>query len=313
MTTQADAPSSRLGTNWTAWAVLIFFGVVWGATFSLMKVATDSGAHPLGLSLWNAFLGAAGLIIINLMRRRPIPLAPRYLKFYAICSFLGTTIPGTSYYYAAVKLPAGVLAIAVAIVPMFTFIAAALIGIERWSALRAVGVVLGIIAVGLIVLPETALPDPESAPWMAAALLATACYTAENIYLTLRRPAEVDPFTLLIGMFTIATIVLTPVVYFADGFVPFNWPLGHVEWAIIAMTVINAAAYGGFIYLISAAGPVFASQMGYLVTLSGVGWGILIFSEVHSAWIWAALAIMITGLSLVQPREEISSRSDAES
>lgn len=290
--------SSRL----TVWTVLIVFGALWGLTFTLMKIASEGGAHPIGLSFWNAALGAAGLLAINLLRRRPVPLAPRYLKFYAITSILGTSVPGTAYFYAAVHLPAGVLSISIAAVPMLTFIAAAALGIDRWSLLRASGVLLGIISVCLIVLPKAALPDAGSAPWMIAALFAAACYTAENIYLTLRRPAEIDPFTLLIGMFAFAAIMLVPVVYLTDAFVPLQFPPGRIEFAIFLMTAINAASYGAFIYLVTAAGPVFASLMGYLVTLSGVAWGMLIFAEVHSAWIWAALAIMIAGLALVQPR-----------
>ncbi len=167
-----------------AWAVLIGAGAIWGLTFTLMKIASEGGAHPLGLSLWNAALGAVGLLAVNLLRRRPVPLQPRYLKFYAITSILGTSVPGTAYFYAAAHLPAGVLSITIAAVPMLTFVAAAAMGIDRWSALRASGVVLGIAAVCLIVLPETALPDKQSAPWILAALFAAACYTAENIYLT---------------------------------------------------------------------------------------------------------------------------------
>lgn len=303
MATTGQTRPQGSSTKLTVWAVLIFFGALWGLTFTLMKIASENGAHPIGLSFWNAALGAAGLLAINVLRRRPVPLQPRYLKFYAITSILGTSVPGTAYFYAAAHLPAGVLSISIAAVPMLTFIAAAVLGIDRWSLLRAAGVVLGIVAVCLIVLPETALPDASSAPWMLAALFAAACYTAENIYLTLRRPAEIDPFTLLIGMFAFAAIMLIPVVYLADAYVPLNFPPGRVEYAIFLMTAINAASYGAFIYLVGKAGPVFASLMGYLVTLSGVAWGMLIFAEVHSGWIWAALAIMIAGLALVQPRE----------
>ncbi len=302
MATSDQARPGKLSPKAAAWAVLIIFGILWGSTFSLMKIAGEGGAHPLGLSFWNAALGALGLLAINAARRRPVPLAPRYLKFYAITSILGTSVPGTAYYYAAVHLPAGVLSISIAAVPMLTFIGAAALGIDRWSLLRASGVLLGILAVCLIVLPDSALPDSSSAPWMLAALAAAGCYTAENIYLTLRRPAEIDPFTLLIGMFTFAVIMLAPVVYFADAFMPIQFPPGRVELALVAMAAINAASYGAFIYLVGVAGPVFASLMGYLVTLSGVAWGMLIFAELHSGWIWAALAVMIAGLALVQPR-----------
>jgi len=44
-----------------------------------------------------------------------------------------------------------------------------------------------------------------------------------------------------------------------------------------------------------------------VVTLSGVFWGVVIYAEEHSSWIWTALGVMMTGLFLVTPkrREEI--------
>ena len=70
------------------------------------------------------------------------------------------------------------------------------------------------------------------------------------------------------------------------------------------MAFITATAYGGFYYLVLRAGPVYASQCAYVVTLAGVLWGMLIYGEAHSGWIWASLAAMIVALSLVKPREE---------
>jgi len=58
-----------------------------------------------------------------------------------------------------------------------------------------------------------------------------------------------------------------------------------------------------FIFLIVHAGPVFASQTAYVVTISGVFWGVVIFGEHHSAWIWASLVAMMMALTLVTPRK----------
>jgi len=49
------------------------------------------------------------------------------------------------------------------------------------------------------------------------------------------------------------------------------------------------------------AGPVFASQEAYVVTLAGVAWGMLLFGEVHSPWGWGALVAMIAGFALIKP------------
>ena len=69
------------------------------------------------------------------------------------------------------------------------------------------------------------------------------------------------------------------------------------------MAVLTAVAYTCFLHVIQSAGPVFASQTAYLITLAGVLWGMAIFGERHSPWIWAALALMLAGLSLVRPRQ----------
>jgi drug/metabolite transporter (DMT)-like permease len=104
------------------------------------------------------------------------------------------------------------------------------------------------------------------------------------------------------GMFIAASVMITPVVIATGSFVPLIWPWGQVEWAIVGMGAISAVAYGLFIYLISTAGPVFASQTAYMVTLFGVIWGMVIFGERHSVWIWLSLIAMLIGLALVTPR-----------
>jgi drug/metabolite transporter (DMT)-like permease len=47
---------------------------------------------------------------------------------------------------------------------------------------------------------------------------------------------------------------------------------------------------------------VFASQCSYIVTAAGLLWAMLLLGERFSPWVWAAVAVMLFGLSLVQPR-----------
>ena len=57
-----------------------------------------------------------------------------------------------------------------------------------------------------------------------------------------------------------------------------------------------------FVWLAARAGSVFAAQSSYIVTASGVVWAMLLLDERFSPWIWAAVVVMLAGLSLVQPR-----------
>ena len=56
-------------------------------------------------------------------------------------------------------------------------------------------------------------------------------------------------------------------------------------------------------YVINTSGPIFGSQVSYLITLFGMGWGMILFDERHSGYVWGALVLTIIGLALVQPRK----------
>ena len=66
--------------------------------------------------------------------------------------------------------------------------------------------------------------------------------------------------------------------------------------------LISFTAYTLYLHLINHAGPVFTRQVANLVTLCGVLWGMILFGERHSAWIWLSLATMMAGVFLVVPR-----------
>ena len=303
-----DPSSAALGPGWRAlaWPVflLISTGAAWGATFSLARLATTAGAHPIGLTLWQGLLGGPLLLALAVYRRRPPPLTRHHLGFYAVCGLLGTAVPSVLYFYAAARVPAGVLSITIAIVPIMTFAAALLFGIDRLAWGRVAGILCGLGAVLLIVLPDSSLPDRAMVPWVLIALLATLCYAAEGIYVALRRPVSSDPAASVGAMLLTASVLLAPLVLATDTFVPLAFPWGVVEWSVMGMMAVNAVSYSVFFYLIQIAGPVFATQMSYVVTIAGVAWGIAIFGEQHSLWIWGALGLMFVGLVLVTPRGE---------
>ena len=285
------------------WAILLFGGAIWGITFSLAKIATSNGAHPLGLALWQSVFGSTFAFLYVTCRRRRLPLDGTHIVFYLICGLLGTAIPGTLYFYSADQVPAGVLSIIIALVPIMSFAISALFGLDRLSPLRITGVILGLVAIVMMAAPETSLPEPGLTPWILLAVLASACYATENNYIALKRPGQTDAMTILCGMFMMAALVLAPIVWSTGTFVPLSSPFGTVELCVATMAAINVVSYGMFIHLVTMTGPVFASQMAYPITISGVIWGMIIFGEQHSVWIWGALVVMLLGLTLVKPMD----------
>jgi drug/metabolite transporter (DMT)-like permease len=105
-------------------------------------------------------------------------------------------------------------------------------------------------------------------------------------------------------MHLFAAVILAPTGLLVDGKILLdvsNWKLTS---SVVLLAFINATAYAAFVACIASSGPLFASQVGYVVTLAGVLWGIAIFGETHSMWVWASLVTMLVGLMLVSPRKQ---------
>jgi len=283
------------------WAVLAAIGIAWGSTGPLSKLAVSAGNHPVGVSFANTAIAALVLTTARIVTRRPLPLGRRHVTFYLICGLLGTALPNSLSYTAYRHLPVGVMALIIALVPMTTLLLALPLRLEPPEPRRLAGIALGLGAVAMIALPETSLPDPSQAAWIVLPVIVTLCYAGESLYIAAARPAECDTLAVMCGLSWAALALLLPVNAFFDGWVDI-FRLGPPELAILAISAIHIFAYFGFIWLIGHAGPVFAAQVAYVVTGSGVALGMIVYGERPSAWVWGALAFMFAGLTLVKPR-----------
>jgi len=299
----ANTPPAGFVRRVWAWIILLFMGVAFGYTTILGKVIMAGGAHPFGVAVWTSALAAGFLLAYSAARWRPISFKRNVIWLYVVCGLLGVAIPAISFYFAARHLPAGILAITVTVGPILTFLFSALFGLESFASVRVLGVAFGVLSVAFLVIPETSLPDRSAVPWVLLACVPGLCYALENMVLTFRLPEGVSPFMMTCGNYLVSSIVLMFVVVATDSFVSLAWPWGAVEWSIAGMAVINAVGYGLFIFLITYAGAVFATQVAYLTTISGVAWGMIIFDEHHSIWVWLSLACILTGLALIRPRK----------
>jgi len=284
------------------WLGLLVMGVLWGLSFSFGRLAVENEGTPLGIAFWQTLISSLILIVFTALRRRPFVPYRHHLSTYAVLAVLGVAIPGVCYYFAASRVPSGVLAITVTLVPIFTYCLALGLRMEAFSLIRIGGVICGTTAILLLVGPENSLPDPAATPWVLLACFSSVCYAGENVYLARRGSINIGPIRLACGMNLAAAVMLLPL---AVGFDQFFWlfpPFGILEWVVIGLSCITASAYTLYVIAIQTSGPVFASQVGYLITISGVFWGMAIFGEAHSAWVWASLGLMMIGLALVSSR-----------
>ena len=287
---------------------LLAIGIFWGATIPLAKIAVSSGHAPLGITFWEQTIVAVVLGILLIVRsaifRRKIsiPLDPASLVYYTIIAALGAVLPNLFSYWAISQLPAGIMAIITSSVPMFALTIAIVTSIESFVPYRMIGVFLGGAAVVLLVAPDASLPDPEKAIFVFVGLVAPFCYGMEGNYIARFTPPSVDPVITLFCAAIIGALAAAPLSLTAKAWIDMPGAFSSAEQSIVALSIIHAVAYTVYIWLVGKAGPVFSSQVAYIVTVSAMFLSTLFLGEDYSIYTFAALALMIAGLILVQPR-----------
>ena len=123
-------------TNLVPLAWLLLLGSVWGSTIIITKHIVSTGHEPLGLIFWQLAFGALLLSIMARFQGTSLPMSWVHLRFYTIVALAGTVIPNTFTYMVAAHIPAGLLAIGIATVPMFSLLIALVIKSERFDSLR---------------------------------------------------------------------------------------------------------------------------------------------------------------------------------
>lgn len=286
-----------LPTRLAASLALLAIGTTWGLTVPLGKIAVEAGHRPAGIIVWELALTIPCLILFC----RPAIARSKHLPRFIFVALLGTLLPNSASYLAYDALPAGVMSIVIAAVPMLSLPVALALGLERPDPLRLSGVCLGLFAITLIAAPKASLPDPSAAPWLLVALIPPLCYAIEGNGLALRGSGGLSAAETLLGAAVVGLVIAIPVALLRGQWIALApWDTGKT--AIIALSLLHIAAYTGYIWLISWAGSVFAAQVAYVVTITGVFWSMALLSESYSSWVWAALFVMMAGLALVAPK-----------
>ena len=285
-----------------AYLLLLLMGVAWGLSLSLAKLASTHGGHPIGLALWQVCVSGVLMLVVSVATQGPPPLRRDVLRFSFFCGAVGVAFPAIALFWSATHLPAGVVAIAFASMPLFTYSLSVLFGVEHGEKRRLLGVVVGLAAMALLVLPDEALPGPGLAPWVLLALVASVSMSVENFYAGGFRPPAVSSAQLSCGRQLGAVVLLAPIALLTKTGLPVFASWGPAQWAATGTGVLSGVAFTVLLYVIRSAGPVFASQTAYLITLAGVAWGMLLFGERHSVYIWSALALTLLGIALVKPQ-----------
>ena len=290
--------------RWVLVAVLLAMGASWAVTIPLAKIAVSEGYRHLGIIFWQLVLGALFLGGLNLMRGKGLPVTRPQLLFYVVIAMVGTILPNMASYQSAIYLPAGILSIVIALVPMFAFPLALAMGTDQFSWAKLAGLCFGLIGVLLLVGPEASLPERWMVWVIPLAMLGPIFYAFEANLVAKWGTFKLDAIQVPFGASVVGALLTGPVALASGHFINPLPPYGNPDFAVMGIAVLHAGPYAAYVWLVSRAGAVFAAQVAYLVTGFGVLWSMLLLGERYAGTVWLALGVMFLGLFLVQPRRE---------
>lgn len=285
------------------WVLVI--GVVWGLTPALSRIVMAEGATPLGLMLWlNPLI--AGIFVILAIRKGAMPkITLRNLAFSLVWAINSVVLLRLVMLSASVHVEAAILSLVLTLQGFLVFGFSAVIGVDKATPRRLLGLVVGLCGVGLVLWTEVEGDGGSGLIWLLVALLVPLLLACEVMMMAGFRPRGLDDIGSLAMMLVCANVIIVPwAIWDGQTFSIDVFSPGALEFTMIVMAGVTIASYLMGFHLIRTAGAVFYSQTAYTMTIAGVVWGVLLLNETLSPFAWLAFAVIVIGMYLVEPKTD---------
>jgi drug/metabolite transporter (DMT)-like permease len=281
----------------SAYVMLIAAALIYGAIFSVNKLAATGGVPPLAYSFWQSLGAGLVLWLVLTLKGERLGVTRQHLVGYIVIGALVIGIPITLLTYIAPRLPAGVMTLVLALSPPFTFLLSVLGRLERFRLMGLLGLLCGFLGVVIVVVPGATLGAPDAWKWFLLALVAPLLFASSNVAAAVLRPPAASSVAMAAGVLLGSSLVLLPVMLIAgQGWLPRTFDVGVIG-TLIAVA-INASFLVLFFEIIRRAGPTFFAQFNYLAVLAGIGWGAIVFGERLTLTFFLAMILMFLGVFL---------------
>ena len=291
-------------------ALMLAGGIIAPLRFVLNKFAVDGGVPPFAFAFWPMLFAGTFLLLVAVVRGETPSLKFAYLRAYVTVGIFAMGAPMAVLTFLADKLPQGLISMVVILAPTLTYLFAIMLRVDRLRLMSCVGLAVGLGGILLIVLPDVSLPEPGMVWWLLLALLAPVVLGLGNVLTALVRPPTMPPTVLAAGMLLTAAALLAPVMAASGQFYLFDGAAPGVNWNFLYATLLNSIFYVVFLEIIRLSGPVFFSQMNYLAVAAGFGWGMILFGERYSLYVWGGTALMAMSVLLLTLSARAGTRAE---
>lgn len=282
-------------------ACLLATGALLGLATSLAKLASVAGLPALPYLAWSV-AGATLLLAPVIAATRGLPrLSVRTGEYFLVAGLVSIAAPNLLLFAAVPHVGAGFAALAIAFPPLYTYVMALALQLERFSAMRAAGVAVALGGAALLAVFKFAAPEAD-AIWIAATLVAPVLLAIGNIYRTTRWPPGAKPEQLAPGMLAGAVLLLVVFALATGTGGPPPWAVPGATIIVAAQAVAFALQYLLFFVLQKRGGPVYLSLLGSVSAVVGVPIAVLLLDEAWPAGIVPGAVLIAAGIALVSQR-----------
>jgi drug/metabolite transporter (DMT)-like permease len=276
---------------------LLGTGTLIAVSTNLAKFSSRVGLDSVTLLIWST-VGVTVVITTLLGVQKKLPkITPRLIEYSLVSAAIGGIIPNLILFAAPPRVGASFVVLCLAFPPLFTYVGAMVLKMERYNHRRFAGVVLALSGATLLAALRLTAPNANMF-WIVATLLLPVLLAVGNIYRTKRWPANIQPAALVPGILIISSIAY--LLLGASGAASLRLPDAFTSGMLIGVqTVIFAFQYLFFFQLQKRGGPVYLSLLGSITAIVGVPVAVLFLDETLPAGLLPGAVLIISGITLM--------------
>ncbi|MEZ9232233.1 DMT family transporter [Vibrio amylolyticus] len=280
----------------TPFLYVIGVGTSVAVNIALAKQSVMNGIDPLKV-LSIPLLGAAMLLLMYLGIKGDLKsLNVKYFRYCLFAGLLGVSLPNLASNLALQELPASTFSVLLTLSPLFTLLLSIPFQRIGLSLRRITGIGISFVAVMFV----TISPDfrlQEEGGIILIAISVPLFLAMGNIYRSRCYPTLASPIALATGVLCVQSLIWMPIsiVIELESFSTISFG----SWLVLfSMSVNSAFSYFLTFRLQALTDGLGFSQVGNVVTVVGIGIGILFFSEGLGYQLMVALPLLFVGLAM---------------
>lgn len=291
------APSMDLQT----WGLLIGLSLLWGGSFLFGRIAVLE-IPPLTAVFFRVFLAAIA-IWLWMIATRGWPAISRWFALNILgMAILNNVIPFSLILNGQQEIGSGLASIVNAMTPVWTvLIAHAFTADEKLSRRKLCGILTAFSGVVVLMGGDALAGFTASALAQISVLGAALSYGFASVYG--KRFAGEDPMLVASGQLAASSLMMGAILAASGGFRMAEPPSPAAIGSLVALAIpCTAFAYVLFFTILKRAGATNVSLVTFLVPVSGILLGILVLGETLSLWQAAGMALIVSGLVILDGR-----------